>query len=270
MNEPILSRREGAAQVLSFNNPAARNALTAEVYTALPAAIEAAQNDREVGAIVLTGVGGAFCAGGDLKRLAQRRVATPLERRAGIENLHDMIRSLRDCGKPVIAAVEGAAAGAGLSIALACDMLVTARNASFSVAYVKVGLSPDGGATAFLSGVLSRQLMTELCLTGRPVTGERMHVLGVANRLAEPGSALSEALALAQSLATGPERAIARIKSLCRQAGGNTVDAQLDLEADYMAQSLGDDESAEGINAFFDKRAADFSALRRASQVSSH
>jgi enoyl-CoA hydratase/carnithine racemase len=77
-----------------------------------------------------------------------------------------MIRAIRDCGKPVIAAVEGAAAGAGLSIALACDLLVAARNASFSVAYVKVGLSPDGGATAFLSDFVSRQLLTELCLTG--------------------------------------------------------------------------------------------------------
>lgn len=107
-------------------------------------------------------------------------------------------------------------------------------------------------------------------MTGRPVTAERMHALGVANRLAEPGSALSEAVALAQSLAAGPERAIARIKSLCRQAGGNTVEAQLDLEADYMTESLGDDESAEGINAFFGKRAADFSALRRVSEVTSH
>ena len=157
MNEPILVRREGAVQVLSFNNPAARNALTADVYQALPVALDAAQRDAETGAIVLTGVGSAFCAGGDLNRLAQRRAMTSPERRAGIENLHDMIRAIRDCGKPVIAAVEGAAAGAGLSIALACDLLVAARNASFSVAYVKVGLSPDGGATAFLSGVLSRQ-----------------------------------------------------------------------------------------------------------------
>ncbi|MBN3763521.1 enoyl-CoA hydratase [Burkholderia sp. Ac-20365] len=264
MNEPILVRREGAVQVLSFNNPAARNALTAEVYKALPAALDEAQRDPETGAIVLTGVGSAFCAGGDLNRLGQRRAMTAPERRAGIESLHDMIRAIRDCGKPVIAAVEGAAAGAGLSIALACDLLVAARNASFSVAYVKVGLSPDGGATAFLSGVVSRQLMTELCLTGRPVTGERMHALGVANRLAEPGSALSEALAMAQLLAAGPERAIGRIKRLCRQAGDNSLEAQLDLEADFMAESLGDDESAEGIAAFFDKRAADFAALRRA------
>jgi enoyl-CoA hydratase/carnithine racemase len=192
---------------------------------------------------------------------------TPPERRAGIESLHDMIRAIRDCSKPVIAAVEGAAAGAGLSIALACDMLVAARNASFSVAYIKVGLSPDGGATAFLSGFVSRQLMTEWCLTGKPVTGERMHALGVVNRLAEPGSALAEAITMAQSLAAGPEHASSRIKSLCRHAAENTLEAQLDLEARYMTESLGDDEAAEGIDAFFGKRPADFSALRLASAV---
>ncbi|MBP0594970.1 enoyl-CoA hydratase [Paraburkholderia sp. LEh10] len=270
MNEPILAHRDGAVQVLSFNNPTARNALTAEVYQALPAALEAAQNDPEVGAIVLTGVGSAFCAGGDLNRLAQRRAMPPAERRAGIESLHALIRAIGDCGKPVIAAVEGAAAGAGLSIALACDMLVAARNASFSVAYVKVGLSPDGGATAFLSEFVSRQLLTELCMTGKPVTGERMHALGVVNRLVEQGGALAEATAMAQALAAGPERAIARIKSLCRHANENSVDAQLDLEARYMTESLGDDEAAEGIAAFFGKRPADFSALRRVADVNSH
>lgn len=263
MNESILAHRDGAAQVLSFNNPGARNALTGEVYTALPAALELAQRDPGVGAIVLTGVGGAFCAGGDLNRLARRRAMTPVERRMGIDSLHDMIRAIRDCGKPVIAAVEGPAAGAGLSIALACDMLVAARNASFSVAYVKVGLSPDGGATAFLSEFISRQLLTELCLTGKPITGEHLHALGAVNRLAEPGSALALAVAMAQTLAAGPERASARIKSLCRHAGENTVEAQLELEARYMAESLGDDEAAEGIRAFFDKRRADFYALRR-------
>jgi enoyl-CoA hydratase/carnithine racemase len=262
-SKPILSHRDGAVQVLSFNNPAARNALTPELYAALPAALEAAQRDLGVGAIVLTGVGGAFCAGGDLKRLEQRRAMKPAERRAGIEGLHNLIRAIRDCGKPVIAAVEGSAAGAGLSIALACDMLVAARNASFSVAYVKVGLSPDGGATSFLSEFVSRQVLTELCLTGAPVKGERMQALGVVNRLAEAGGALTEAVALAQTMANGPARTIARIKSLCRRAGEHSLEAQLNFEADQMTDSLGDDEAAEGIRAFFEKRPADFSALRR-------
>src|SRR5215469_9609211 len=101
MSEPILARREGAVQVLSFNNPAARNALTTEMYKALPAALAEAQRDPDIGAIVLTGVGKIFCAGGDLNRLAQRRAMTPEDRRAGIELLHDLVRAIRDCSKPV-------------------------------------------------------------------------------------------------------------------------------------------------------------------------
>jgi len=169
MSEVLLTRREGAVLVLSNNNPAARNALSPEFYAALTQALAQAQADPAVGAIVLTGEGGHFCSGGDLRQLARRRELPVEERRAKLEGLHDLIRAVRDCRKPVIAAVEGAAAGAGLSLALACDMLVAAKNAVFSVAYVKVGLTPDGGATAFLAEFVSRQVLTELCLTGERI-----------------------------------------------------------------------------------------------------
>lgn len=261
MSEPLLVHREGAVLVLSNNNPAARNALTPEFYAALPQALAEAEVDPAIGAVVLTGVGAAFCAGGDLHRLALRRTMTPAVRRANLEGLHDLIRAIQNCSKPVIAAVEGAAAGAGLSIALACDMLVVARNASFSVAYVKVGLTPDGGATAFLSEFVSRQVLTELCLTGERISGERMHALGAVNRLVEPGDALPAAITLAASIACGPQRAMARIKKLCRAASGTTLEQQLELEAGHMVESMGDDEAAEGIAAFFAKRRADFSGL---------
>lgn len=265
MSEPLLWRREGAVLVLSINNPMARNALTPEFYAALPQALAEAQADPAIGGVVLTGVGWTFCAGGDLHRLALRRAMTRSVRRANLEGLHDLIRAIQNCSKPVIAAVEGAAAGAGLSIALACDMLVAARNASFSVAYVKVGLTPDGGATAFLSEFVSRQVLTELCLTGERITGERMHALGAVNRLVESGTALPAAITLAASIACGPQRAMARIKTLCRQASANTLEQQLELEAGHMVESMGDDEAAEGIAAFFAKRAADFSILRSSS-----
>ena len=121
---PLLQRREGAVLVLSNNNPAARNALSPAFYAALTEALAQAEADPTVGAIVLTGEGGHFCAGGDLRQLAKRRELPVEERRAKLEGLHDLIRTVRDCRKPVIAAVEGAAAGAGLSLALACDMLV--------------------------------------------------------------------------------------------------------------------------------------------------
>ncbi|MEG0316951.1 MAG: enoyl-CoA hydratase [Comamonas sp.] len=258
MTEPLLLRREGNVLILSNNNVAARNALSPEFYAAVTQALNDAAADPSVGAVVLTGEGGHFCAGGDLRQLAKRRDLPVQERREKLEGLHDLIRAVRDCPKPVIAAVEGAAAGAGLSLALACDMLVAAKNSVFSVAYVKVGLTPDGGATAFLAEFVSRQVLTELCLTGERISGERMAQLGVVNRLAEPGQAIVLAVALAQQIAQGPELAMARIKGLCRAAPRNTLEEQLELEAQYMVQSQESEECREGIGAFLEKRTAQF------------
>jgi len=262
MNEALLQRREGAVLVLSNNNPGARNALTPGFYSGLTAALHEAACDATVGAVVLTGEGGHFCSGGDLRQLIHRRELPIAERRLKLEGLHNLVRALRDCPKPVIMAVEGAAAGAGLSLALAGDMLVAAKNAQFSVAYVKVGLTPDGGATAFLAEFVSRQVLTELCLTGERVSGERLHALGPVNRLADPGQALAQALALAAQVAVGPELAMARIKTLCRSAHANTLEEQLELEAQFMVQSQETEESREGMGAFLEKRPADFAPLR--------
>lgn len=259
---PLLTRRDGAVLILSNNNPAARNALTVGYYDALTIAMREAACDPTVGAIVLTGEGGHFCSGGDLRRLAKSRELSQAQRRVRLEGLHDLIRAVRDCPKPVLAAVEGAAAGAGLSLALACDMLVSAKNAVFSVAYVKVGLTPDGGATAFLAEFVSRQVLTELCLTGERISGERMHALGAVNRLTEPGDALAQALLMAGQLAAGPDQAMASIKSLCRNAYSQTLEEQLEQEAQCMVLAQESDESQEGIGAFLEKRKADFVRLR--------
>lgn len=258
----LLIRTEGAVRVLINSNPAARNAITPALYDALPAAFGAAAADPTVGAIVFAGEGDFFCAGGDLRQLATRRELAPEQRREKIERLHDLVRAIRACPKPVIAAVEGGAAGAGMSLALACDMLVAAENAFFTMAYVKVGLSPDGGATSFLAQFLSRQQMMELCLLGERIPAARLHALGAVNRLAQPGAALADALQLAQRIASGPANAAERIKRLCEHAGHASLEQQLDLEAQLMAQSQGDDEAQEGIKAFFEKRAPDFAALR--------
>ena len=260
---PLLERREGAVLVLSNHNPAMRNALSPAFYQALTEALAKAASDATIGVVVLTGEGGHFCSGGDLRQLATRRELPLEQRREKLEGLHDLVRALRDCPKPVIAAVEGAAAGAGLSLALACDMLVAARNAVFSVAYVKVGLTPDGGATAFLAEFVSRQVLTELCLTGERMSGERLHALGAVNRLADPGDALNQAIELARQLAAGPELSMARIKALCRHAYAQTLDEQLEEEAQSMVRSQETEESREGISAFLEKRQPDFTQLRR-------
>lgn len=262
MKQPLIIHRDGAVRVLINNNPHARNALTLDLYDALRRELKQAQSDRHTGAVVITGAAGFFCAGGDLNQLAERRELPEARRRERIEALHDVVRAIRDCTKPVIAAVEGGAAGAGVSLALACDMLVMARDAYFSLAYVKAGLTPDGGATVFLSEFVSRQLLTELCLTGDRIGAERLASLSVVNRLVDAGDAEGQAIALAARIADGPARANARIKSLVRSAHGTSLDIQLDAEAQLMVESLGDAESAEGIAAFFGKRAADYRSLR--------
>ncbi|MBV2179834.1 MAG: enoyl-CoA hydratase [Castellaniella sp.] len=265
MSDALIVRRTGPVAVLINHNPAARNALRPEYYAALRQALDEAAADADVGVVVLTGAQGYFCAGGDLKQLAKRRELTEAQRRERIEALHDTVRAIRNCPKPVIAAVDGGAAGAGVSIALACDLLVMARDAYLSLAYVKVGLSPDGGATAFLSEFMPRQLLAELVLTGDRIPTERLAMLGVVNRVAEPGGAEQEAISMATRLAQGPQRAMARIKALSLSAYRDSVESQLDAEARNMTVSLGDTESAEGIRAFFDKRPAAFSSLRKAS-----
>ena len=258
----VLISQQGAVRILTNSNPGARNAITPTLYAELSAALSDAAADPEVGAVVFTGARDFFCTGGDLNLLAKRRELPAAERREKLEGLHDLIRDIRDFGKPVIAAVEGGAAGAGLSMALACDMLVSARDAFYTVAYVKVGLTPDGGATAFLSEFVSRQVLTEMCLTGDRMPAERLHALGAVNRLTDKGAALAEAIALAAKVAGGPERASARIKALCRQAHRATLEAQLEAEAVFMVESQADAEAAEGIGAFLGKRAANFTALR--------
>lgn len=262
MSDLVLTERIGSVFVLTYNNPGSRNSL-AEGYTdAIGGAIAEAEADPAVGAIVFRGAGDYFCSGGNLNKLATSHQKSDEQRVAGIEALHTVVRSIRDCSKPVIAAVEGGAAGAGVSLVFACDLIVADREASFSVAYIKVGLTPDGGATAFLSESIPRQLLTELCLTGVPISAERLADLGAINRLVDSGAAQDEAVALAKRLAYGPPRATARIKQLARSAHSLSNDEQLDAERDRMAQSLGDAEATEGIAAFFEKRRADYASLR--------
>lgn len=255
---PLHMAREGNVQVLSIDNPGARNALSPELYVALTQALRDSADNAEVGAIVLTGEGGHFCAGGDLRRLAKRHTLTPLERRTNIEQLNTTIRALRNCPKPVVAAVEGAVAGAGMSVAFACDIVVTARDSRYSVAYVKVGLTPDGGITSFLAESLSRHVLAELCLTGNPVTGERMHQLGAVNHCVEPGQALAHAVNVASALADGPGQAMARIKQLCNTSRHNSFNEQIELESTFMVEAQGGAEAREGIAAFLEKRKANY------------
>jgi enoyl-CoA hydratase/carnithine racemase len=256
--ERLILERQGRVLVATNNDPATRNSLSWDFYDGFREAVQAASWDDDVGAIVVTGAQGFFCSGGNVNGLQERSRSDYATRRSSVDKLHAMILAMRACPKPIIAAVDGGAAGAGASLAAACDLVVAARDAYFSVAYVKIGLTPDGGATAFLGTALPRQLMAEMVFTGDRIPVERLYSLGMINRLTEPGQSLPEALEMAARLADGPAAAMAVGKWLIDQARTNPLKEQLDHEADGIATALGGAEGREGIAAFLEKRKPDF------------
>lgn len=258
----LIVERRGPVLWLINNNPGARNALTLDYSTGVTRELRTASNDPTVSAVVLAGAEGFFCAGGDLNVLIKRRDMPVADRIATIGLLHDLIRAIRGCNKPVIAAVAGGAAGAGASIALACDLIVAEQDAYFAVSYLRVGLTPDGGATAFLSECLPRQLVNEIVMFGDKVPAARLHAAGAVNRLAEPGQAEAEAQALGERLHGVGPWVLAGAKGLIAGARDNDLEAQLEAEAALMAEAQGGAESGEGISAFLEKRRPDFTKFR--------
>lgn len=262
MDSPLDLTRDGRVLVATNNDPKTRNALSWDFYDGFKDAVRKASTDDEIGAIVLTGAGGFFCSGGNINGLKERSEQDYETRRSSVDRLHDMIHAMRDCPKPIIAAVNGGAAGAGASLAAACDMVVAARDAYVSIAYVKIGMTPDGGATAFYGEALPRQLLTEMVMTGDRIPVDRLHALGFINRLTEPGEAIPAAMEIGRTLAEGPAGALAVGKKLISSARSNDLKTQLDAEADGIASALGGAEGREGITAFLEKRKPDFGSVR--------
>lgn len=252
----------GDRLVVTNSNPAVRNALSPELYAGLRDAMKLAAENPRIAAVIVTGADGFFCAGGDLNLLISAQGMTREQIVAAIEDLHDLIRAVMACPRPVIAAVEGGAAGAGASLALACDMIVAARDAKFTAAYVNAGLVPDGGLTAHLIGAVPPALVAQMVLTGLPVGAERMYAVGAINEITEPGGALGAAHAIADRLAQGPAETQAAIKALVSAARNDWTLAQLDRERDAMAQALAAPEAAEGIRSFLEKRKPAFGKMR--------
>lgn len=252
----VLIERAGRVLHLINNAPHQRNAFGMDFYDAMIPALEEAASDEGVGAVVVSGTGGFFCAGGDVKRLAVAHQHDFATRREGVDRLHVMMRAIRACPKPVIAAVEGGAAGAGASLAAACDLIVAGRGAYFMLAYVKIGITPDGGATWSFARALPRQFATEMALTGGRIPAERLYELGVVNRLSD--APVDDGLAWAAELAEGPAASMAAIKRLIGDAEEAAFEAQLEAEAMSIATALGGSEGIEGANAFLEKRKAKF------------
>lgn len=245
--------RSGQTLVLTIANPEHRNALGPEIYAAGQEALTMASTDKGIRSVVITGAGGVFSAGGNLKRLQANRAEAPAVQAQSIEGLHQWIRSIANCPKPVIAAVEGAAAGAGFSLALACDLLVAADDAVLIMAYSSIALSPDGGASWNLTQALPRQLVTELLMCGNRISSHRLQELGVVNQVGPSGTALQMALTLAGKLNDRAPNALASIKTLTRQACVQDLNQQLDQERDHFVTNLHNANADIGIAAFLSK-----------------
>jgi enoyl-CoA hydratase/carnithine racemase len=247
----------GDRLIIWNGNTDKRGALSPELYACIMQACEMA-SERRIRSIILTSEGPFFCAGGDLNQLIKSQ-GMPLDQRsARIDGLHNVIRAMRACPVPFIAAVEGGAAGAGLSFALACDIIVAAQGAKFVAAYVKAGLVPDGGLTAHLSRALPRQLSMEMCMLAQPVLAERMHALGVVNAMTEVGGTMDVARGFADRFTAGPRDAQAAIRKMVAAAYDATEAEQLDHERDAMGYATGAPEAAEGIAAFLEKRSPNY------------
>ena len=247
----------GRTLVVVNANASKRGALSPDLYRVINEALTRA-NDTHIRAIILASEGGFFCSGGDLNTLKERSSLSLEERRAKVQELHDLIAGLRACPVPVIAAVEGGAAGAGLSLALACDMLIAAEGAQFTASYVKAGVVPDAGLTSALARMLPRQLVSEMCLLARPVSAERLAELGVVNTRVPMGAALATAHELAAAFARGPRTAQGTIKRLIGQAYEVDEATQLDAEREAMIRAVVDTEAQIGIAAFLEKRKPEY------------
>jgi enoyl-CoA hydratase/carnithine racemase len=258
MPSELLTERQGAVLILTISDPDSRNALSEAVITAGIEALSTAESDDEIRAMVLRGAGEHFCAGGNLQGLQARRQAGPPAQARMLDLLHQWIEALRACPKPVIAAVEGAAAGAGFSLALACDLIVASDEARFMLSHAKLGLTPDGGATWHLMKALPRAAVQQMVWLAEPAPARQLHGWGVVQTLSAPGRALADAVAIGERLAQMAPNAVAGGKELLNDAQGRDLAAQLQAERDQFLRTLFHANGGEGLQAALAKRAPKF------------
>ena len=251
---PVLRERHGAVLVLTLNRPARLNALTDELLIELHAALIEARDDEAVRALVLTGAGRGFSAGADLVEGSKRQVDV---RDTLARRYQPLVLLLREIEKPVIAAINGVAAGAGLSLALACDLRIASDSATFLQAFVRIGLVPDAGATFFLPRLVGPARAAEMAMLGDTVSAADAERSGLVNRTVPAERLMDEAMELAQRLARGP-KSVGLIKRLLDQSFSNDLHAQLRSEEDLQQIAKSSEDATEGVMAFIEKRPAEF------------
>lgn len=251
----------GAVATITFNRPEALNALNQQLTKELRAAIERALEEK-ARAVILTGSGRAFCSGGDLREMqaiGQQLGKVEAFLDAPLKALHNVIRQIRKAPVPFVAAVNGVCAGAGVNFALACDIVFAADDSTFREAFVRIGLTPDCGGTFFLPRAIGEKLASELFMTGDSISAERALQIGMINHVVPAAQLLDEAGKLAARLAAGPTASLGRIKRMMNATFSNDLNGQLEMEAVCQLESGRGSDFKEGVEAFFEKRAPDFS-----------
>jgi 2-(1,2-epoxy-1,2-dihydrophenyl)acetyl-CoA isomerase len=250
----VETSREGAVLTVTLNRPDVLNAFNADMHRALAAALKDAR-DPEVRAVVITGAGRGFCVGQDLKEFSggAGRIGARLR-----EQYHPNVVAIRALEKPVIAAVNGPAAGAGLSFSLACDIRIAADTASFVPAFVHVGLVPDSGGTFFAVRVLGQARAFEWLVSGRKLSAAEAHAWGLVSEVVEGDALQARAAELAGMLAALPTKGIGMTKRLLDGSPLRTLEEQLELEAQLQTAATESEDFAEGVASFLEKRKPEF------------
>jgi 2-(1,2-epoxy-1,2-dihydrophenyl)acetyl-CoA isomerase len=244
---------------LTLNRPDRLNSFTVAMHGEVRAALDAVRADRKVRCLVLTGAGRAFCAGQDLADRAVAPGDAPLDLGESIENHYKpLVLALHQLPMPVIAAVNGVAAGAGANIALACDLVYAVRSASFIQSFAKIGLVPDSGGTWVLPRLVGSARAMGLALLGDKLSAEQAEAWGLIWKCVDDAELMSTVAAVAEQLASGPTRGFARTKQALRASSGLTIEASLDLERDFQRELGRSCDYREGVAAFMEKRAPKF------------
>ena len=255
--QTLVVERTGPLATITLNRPDARNAIDLTMRQELVAALDEVEADAAARVLILTGSGGHFCAGGDVKTMRQRR-QTAAEGRARVQMLNTMVLRLVDFPRPTIAMVDGYAVGAGTNLALCCDLVVASDRAKFGELFNKIGLVPDGGGTWLLSRLVGLARAKELIFTGDVFDAGEAARIGLVNRVVPVGELEKVTRALAEKIASGSPAVLRLAKHMVNRAATSDLAAALDLEAYSQGLAIASDDHQEGLAAFFDKRPPKF------------
>jgi len=258
MNDTILFEQRGTIGTLTFNRPAVFNAMNDELILGMRDLTAKLMTSTTLRALIIKGAGKAFVAGGDVGLFYQRRDVIADEVKPLGDALHAGIINIRKLPFPVIAQIHGAVAGAGLSVALACDFAIADETASFTTAYSKIGLSPDGGSTFFLPRIVGMKKAAELIMLPDALNAAQALELGLVNKVVAPDQLEAETLKLAERLARGATQAFARAKRLITQSFDTPLAQHLDDEIACFEECARTSDFKEGVTAFVEKRKPEF------------